>query len=81
MGDTKYEVMARFIWAGDFVVSTLGAHSFWLQLSKKKKLVVVEAVNEILHAPFGTHSGNPISLGLYRPNTEEDDNGLNANGH
>ena len=53
----KYEVGAMWVYGDDYSISRLSATQFWQQLSHNRKRVIVDMIDEILAAPFGTWTG------------------------
>lgn len=57
---TKYERAAMWLYHEDYAASHLGAVEFWNALSKSRRNNVIEMVDDILSAPFGTFGGQPL---------------------
>lgn len=57
---SKYERAAMWLYGEDYAASSLGVVQFWAQLSNSRKNTVIEMVNDILAAPYGTFDGTPL---------------------
>ena len=56
---TKYERGAMWLFGEDYATSGLSAVDFWARLSVSRQNLVIQMVDEILAAPFGTLGGAP----------------------
>jgi hypothetical protein len=54
----KYEVAAMWLYHEDYAAAAVGAVKFWERLGTYRRNRVVEMVDEILAAPFGTYGGS-----------------------
>ena len=57
---SKYERAAMWLYGEDYAASGLSAVDFWRRLPKSRQNNVIEMVDEILTAPFGTFGGTPL---------------------
>ncbi len=56
----KYERAAMWLYGQDYADSRLSAIDFWAKLSRSRQNNVIEMVDEILAAPFGTWNNSPL---------------------